>query len=76
MKRLSILNKKGGKDQESIQSSTTPDLRYHMGKTIHFRISGEGGGGGPEPLPPSGSRHDLLVILYKKGKRYKPLVQW
>ena len=24
--------KKGGKDQESIQSSTTPDPRYHMGK--------------------------------------------
>ena len=25
-------NKKGGKDQESIQSSTTPDPGYHMGK--------------------------------------------
>ena len=24
--------KKGGKDQESIQSSTTPDPGYHMGK--------------------------------------------
>ena len=24
--------KKGGKDQESIQSSTTPDLGYHVGK--------------------------------------------
>ena len=23
---------KDGKDQESIQSSTTPDLGYHMGK--------------------------------------------
>ena len=23
--------KKGGKDQESIQSSTTPDQAYHMG---------------------------------------------
>ena len=26
------LSKKGGKDQESIQSSTTPDPGYHMGK--------------------------------------------
>ena len=25
-------SKKGGKYQESIQSSTTPDLGYHMGK--------------------------------------------
>ena len=25
-------SKKGGKDQETIQSSTTPDPRYHMGK--------------------------------------------
>ena len=25
-------SKKGGKDQESIQSSTTPDPAYHMGK--------------------------------------------
>ena len=25
-------SKKGGKDQESIQSSTTPDPEYHMGK--------------------------------------------
>ena len=25
-------SKKGGKDQESIQSSTTPDPGYHMGK--------------------------------------------
>ena len=25
-------SKKGGKDQESIQASTTPDLGYHMGK--------------------------------------------
>ena len=24
--------KKGGKDQESIQSSTTPDQEYYMGK--------------------------------------------
>ena len=27
-----IISKKGGKDQESIQSSTTPDPGYHMGK--------------------------------------------
>ena len=26
------VSKNGGKDQESIQSSTTPDLGYHMGK--------------------------------------------
>ena len=25
-------SKKGGKDQESIQSSTTPDPGYHIGK--------------------------------------------
>ena len=25
-------SKKGGKDQESIKSSTTPDPGYHMGK--------------------------------------------
>ena len=25
-------SKKGGKDQETIQSSTTPDQGYHMGK--------------------------------------------
>ena len=25
-------SKKGSKDQESIQSSTTPDLGYHIGK--------------------------------------------
>ena len=25
-------SKKGGNDQESIQSSTTPDTGYHMGK--------------------------------------------
>ena len=25
-------SKKGGKDQETIQSSTTPDPGYHMGK--------------------------------------------
>ena len=28
----SIQSKKGGKDQESIQSSTKPDPGYHMGK--------------------------------------------
>ena len=27
-----IIGKKGGKDQETIQSSTTPDPGYHMGK--------------------------------------------
>ena len=27
-----ILSKKSGKDQESMQSSTTPDPGYHMGK--------------------------------------------
>ena len=27
-----MTSKKGGKDQESIQSSTTPDPEYHMGK--------------------------------------------
>ena len=27
-----ILSKKDGKDQESIQSSITPDPGYHMGK--------------------------------------------
>ena len=26
------ISKNGGKDQESIQSSTTPDPGYHMGK--------------------------------------------
>ena len=30
--RLTKENKKGGKDQETIQSSTTPDPGYHMGK--------------------------------------------
>ena len=30
--RLYNQSKKGGKDQESIQSSTTPDPGYHMGK--------------------------------------------
>ena len=25
-------SKKGGKDQETIQISTTPDVGYHMGK--------------------------------------------
>ena len=29
---LSYESKKGGKDQESIQSSITSDPRYHMGK--------------------------------------------
>ena len=28
----SVQSEKGDKDQESIQSSTTPDLGYHMGK--------------------------------------------
>ena len=27
-----IFSKKDGKDQETIQSSTTPDPGYHMGK--------------------------------------------
>ena len=27
-----LLSKEEGKDQESIQSSTTPDLIHHMGK--------------------------------------------
>ena len=27
-----IESKKGGKDQESVQSSTTPEPGYHMGK--------------------------------------------
>ena len=27
-----LRSKKGGKDQESIQSSTTSDIGYHMGK--------------------------------------------
>ena len=31
-KFTSIGSKKGGKEQESIQSSTTPDPGYHMGK--------------------------------------------
>ena len=31
MKIKHIQSKKGGKDQESIQSSTTPDLGYHIG---------------------------------------------
>ena len=30
--RFSLKSKKGGKDQESKQSSTTPDPGYHMGK--------------------------------------------
>ena len=29
---LDTESKKGGKDQESIQLSTTPDPGYHMGK--------------------------------------------
>ena len=32
----SLQRKKGGKDQESIQSSTTPDPGYHMGKFVYF----------------------------------------
>ena len=27
-----VVSKKDGKDQETIQSSTTPDPGYHMGK--------------------------------------------
>ena len=29
---LEFLSKKGGKDQQTIQSSTIPDPGYHMGK--------------------------------------------
>ena len=29
---MSLESQKGDKDQESIQSSTTPDPGYHMGK--------------------------------------------
>ena len=33
-------SKKGGKDQESIQSSTTPDPEYHTGKwQKHYQTS-------------------------------------
>ena len=32
MVKTAIQSKKDGKDQETIQSSTTPDPGYHMGK--------------------------------------------
>ena len=32
MKNKALQSKKDGKDQETIQSSTTPDPGYHMGK--------------------------------------------
>ena len=31
-------SKKVGKDQESIQSSTTPDQGYHMGKWQNYKL--------------------------------------
>ena len=39
-----IKSKKNGKDQESIQSSTTPDQGYHIGKCqkTHLNTTNEG----------------------------------
>ena len=68
-KRIMYKSKKDGKDQETIQSSTTPDPGYHMGKLKKYNKHHQQEPKG-QPVPsrwPKGSNEQT-----RKYEKHKP----